>query len=204
MSICTVQEVKDRLGITDTSEDAALQKYIDAATKRFEGYTRRKLSTGVATKHYNGNDKGILYVDDFQAITSVELLGPDNLAWKSFNVDTELRYFPYDITPKNKIIIYGGVSENPYRFMGISPFVFPRGFSNIRVTGNFGSYAVPPEDVNDLGINMVTVKRSKARMRGITSSSIGGESVTFSDKDLDNEMLTVMEDYKKTLAEVYP
>lgn len=204
MSICTLAEVKTTLGITGTSEDDLLNRLILAATKRVERYTRRVLSTGVATKHYNGNDKGVLQVDDFQAVTSVELLDAGNTVWKTFDITDELKYFPYNTTPKDKIIIYGGTTENPYRFLGVSPYVFPRGFSNVRVTANFGSYAIIPDDLNDLGINMVTVKRAKSSTRGIKSSSIGGESVTFTDADVEPEMQAVMDNYKKGWNEVFP
>lgn len=203
--VCTLAQVKDTLEITDTERDELIARLIRGATTYIEKKTVRSLSTGVSQKLYDGYDKGYLEVKDFQSCTAVELLNNDNTVWKTFNVSTELRFYPYNDgeLPKTQIIIQSITSENPYRVIGRSPYIFPRGIANVRVTANWGSYATVPDNLTDLGISMIAAKLSKVKYRGLKSASLGGESISFSDKDLDDGMLDMLSTYKRQFVEVW-
>jgi len=204
-NLCTLAEVRDTLQLTDseTDQDALITRLIGSVTDFISKRTRRVFGTGVETRLFDGNDKGYLILDDYQEITSVRLLNLDNTAWKTFNVSTELKSYPLNTSPKTKLQIVNVTSENPYRVIGRSPFIFPKGYGNVEVVANWGSWATPPSSLTELAINMVVSKTQKAKVRGIKSVSIGGESMSFSDKDLDESMTEVLNDFKKDFTEVW-
>lgn len=203
MAICTLEDVKTDLEITDSSQDDLLARWILAATKYVETRTRLALSSVTETRFFDGNDKGRLRTDDFLSFTAVSLLNPDGTSWRDFNVSTELKAEPYNDSPKTGVVIINYVSENPFRIVGRSPYIFPKGIANVSVTATWGSYATVPDDLAEVGIKMVKAKFNKKRTQGIASASIGGESVTFKDSDLDETMKETLELYKRDYAEVW-
>lgn len=203
MTICELSDVKATLEITSDDQDDLLSRWILAVTKYVERKTRRQFSTAVETRLFDGTDKGRLTTDDFQSMTAVSLLNPDGTSYRDFNVTTELKAEPYNSQPKTGLVILNNVSENPFRTLGRSPYIFPRGIANISITATWGSYATVPEDLEDLGIKLIAAKLNKKRTQGIASASIGGESVTFKDSDLDETMKETLALYKRDYAEVW-
>lgn len=203
--VCTLEQVRDVLeyGPDEVDRDELILRLIGAASRFIERKTRRVLTTGTGARLFDGNDKGRLHVDDFISLTSVELLNVDDTVWKTFTPATELRTEPYNKTPKYSIVVINTVSENPYRIIGRSPYIFPKGFANVRVNANWGSYATVPEDLEQLGIELVVSKLSRVRNKGIASASIGGESVSFTDRDLDEGMQDTLDRFKRDYAEVW-
>ena len=203
MAICSLSDVKEALEITTSDQDDLLTRWILAATQYVETKTRLVLSSTVATRLFDGNDKGRLRVDDFLSMTAVDLLNPDGTSYRTFNVTTEVKGEPYNSLPKTGIVIMNNISENPFRTLGRSPYIFPKGIANISVTATWGSYVTVPADLEDLGIKLVAAKLNKKRTQGIASASIGGESVTFKDSDLDETMKETLELYKRQYVEVW-
>lgn len=202
--ICTLEQVKAVTGDADCTRDDLINRLIHAATGFIERRTRRSLTLATATRYFDGTDKGYLIVDDFQSVSAVSLLNPDNTAWRTFTVATELRCEPYNQVPKYKLLIVNTVTENPYRVIGASPYIFPRGIANVSVTAVWGSYASVPPELEDLGINLVVSKLNRLSTRGIRSASIGGESVSFTEADLDPGMKADLSDFKRQYAELWP
>ncbi len=203
MAICTLADVKETLGITDTDQDDLLTRWILAATKYVETYTRLALTPVTETRLFDGIDKGRLSTDDFLSFTAVSLLNPDGTAWRTFDVNTELKAEPYNSSPKTGLVILNHTSENPFRIIGRSPYIFPKGIANVSITATWGSYSTVPDDLVDVGIRMVSAKSNRKRTQGIASASIGGESVTFKDSDLDETMKQTLELYKRDYANIW-
>lgn len=203
--ITTLNTVRQSLGVADDdhSQDDLIGRLIGVATKYVERYTRRQLSTGVALRLFDGNDRGKLQVDDFIECTGVELTYFNNIVWKTFNVATELMFQPYNRVPHHTIVINNLSSENPYRVIGRSPYIFPKGYGNVRVMANWGSYTFVPPDLESVGVALVTARLAKSKTDGLTSASIGGESVSFSDKDLEAGQREILELHKRQWTEVW-
>jgi hypothetical protein len=203
--ITNLGTVKDALQIpdTDTSQDDLITRLLGSVTKYIEGSTRRELTTGVSTRLFDGNGKGYLMVDDFISVSSVKLLGFNNEVYKTFSISSELQLYPLNTTPKNRIQINNFVTENPYRYLGGSPYVFSKGYGNVEVVANWGSFSAIPADLVDLGVDLIVAKVNKGKTKGLRSVSIGGESMTFSDSDLDETMKETLASYKKDFVDVW-
>lgn len=206
MAICTLEEVRDALQIpaTDTARDDLITRLIGSATSLIENITGRSMSTGVDTRFFDGNGKGYLFVDDFHELGSVEFIYPDKTAWKILDIaHGEVEFAPYNVTPRHKLLLINTVTENPYRVIGASPYVFPKGFRNIRCSGIWGSYAVVPEDLKQAGIDLVVAKLNRIRGIGLSSISIGGQSMSFSQRDLDEGTKDVINQYRRYFVELF-
>lgn len=206
MAVCTLEDVRDALQIpeTDTARDELIARLIGAATKLIENQTKRTFSTTVDTRYFDGNGKGYLVVDDFQNLGSVEFVYPDRTAWKVLSVTNgEVEFQPYNKTPHERLVLVNTVTENPYRVIGANPYVFPKGFHNIRCSGIWGSYSVVPEDIRQLGIDLIIGKLNRIRGIGTTSISIGGQSMSFSTKDFDDGMRDVIKLYRRNAVELW-
>lgn len=149
--LVTLAEVKDLLGITDSSSDTRLGVAIDAASAAIRAYTERGigLATVTTTKTYAYDNSGWLEIEDATAVTSVVLdgtaltvsldyvLGPDR---GYLTPDAPLVYEWIELRP--------GMGQSPY--MGFERnldtlLIFGRRarFSTVEVTGDFGFPSVP-------------------------------------------------------------
>jgi hypothetical protein len=203
--LCTIAEVKEAAGIPEdlSDQDSLIERLIGNVTRFFERRTRRAFTTGVQTKYFDGNDKGYLLVDDCLSVSAVRIIETDGSAWKTFNIANELRLYPLNRSPTTRLQIINSVSENPHRTIGRSPYIFTRGYANVEVTANWGSYEQVPEDVNGMAIDLVVSKIRKSSNRGLRSVSIGGESITFTDNDLTEDMKETLQGYKKDFTEIW-
>jgi hypothetical protein len=73
---------------------------------------------------------------------------------------------------------------------------FARGFQNISVTYTAG-FATTPLDVAQACIEMIGVKYKERTRVGEVSKSIAGEVVAFSQKDMSDNVKTILLQYKR-------
>lgn len=201
----TIADIKDVLDIEDTSKDGVLTRLLYGAFEFTERYTRRQFSTGVATRYFDGTGKGYLVVDDFQSgsITSIKFLNADRTAWRTLTSTEYITYGARPIEPIHfRIEVVNAVSENPYRIIGPSPYVFPRGIQNVEITATWGTWGILPMGLQNIIVDLVVSKFR--RPTNIRSMSVGGESLSFSDTDLTDEVRQRLEQYRRPLAEIWP
>lgn len=205
----TVADIKEDLGIpaSNTARDALIQRLLNGALDYLERRTRREFGTGVATRLFDGADKGYLLTDDFQigSITRIAVLNPDRSAANLIatgNVATSGEAWNRRAPYHNRIDILNYTSENPYRIIGRSPYIFPRGIQNIEITANWGTWATLPDGLADIVRSMVSVKTQRP-VGGVRSMSVGGESLSFSDDDLTKDEKRQLREYSKDMAEIF-
>jgi len=129
MAICTLNNVKDRLGITGTKEevDSVLESLIDEVSKLFETYCDRIFDSAEYTEYYNGEGRSWLYPKHYP-ITSVSGIWDDSdWDWETtdlidstyYRIDNDSRavvlrdYTLCDFTQNIKIIYTAGYSTIP-------------------------------------------------------------------------------------------
>lgn len=200
----TVTEIQEE--VSTNASPTRIQRLLNGAIDRVAQATRREFSTGIETRYFDGLGKGYLLVDDFQrgSITRIAFLNADRstgYVLPTGNVATRGDDFPKNAPYHNRIDILNYTSENPYRVVGASPYIFPRGTLNVEITANFGTYAVVPNPLQDVIRDLVVSKLSGPGGR-VRSMSVGGESVSFSDSDLTPEHMATLEQYKKAFTEI--
>jgi hypothetical protein len=176
--ITTVQQVKDYLGIKDNASDALLGQLVAAADSFVLSYieTDSVLETDYVER-YNG--------------TGSERLVPDHNPIKSI---TSLKVNGREIPPQPE---YG---QRGYFFdkniIVLSGEKFLVGFRNVEISYRAGLPTVPPDMAQ--AATYIASQMWKRRDRiGVSSKSIGQESISFSPNDLDASSRTILNQYKK-------
>lgn len=179
----TVLEIQEE--ISTNASATRIQRLLNGACDLVELQTRREFSTGIETRYFDGLGKGYLAVDDFQigSITRIAFLNADRSVGyivATGNVASRGDEFPRRAPYHNRIDILNYTSENPYRIVGPSPYIFPRGTLNVEITANWGTYAVLPDPLQNI-IRDLTISKLTRPGGGVRSMSVGGESLSFAD-----------------------
>ncbi len=138
----TLADLKTRLGITDTNDDARLTAALKTASRGIEGFCERQFndSGSVTTRLYRPDAIYMCQVDDFWTTTGLVLQVNGN-TWDSTR---------YELDPLNGVV--DGVTGWPYmRIHGIMGNTFyPTwvGKANISVTAQWG-WSVVPDPIHE-------------------------------------------------------
>ena len=136
---CSIQDVKDRLDITGSSDDTMLLDIVRAATEIIDGYYRRRFIPETATKRYDGSGTTRLFVDDLLAVTS---LIDDDDTWSTTD---------YLLYPRT-----AGGTNGPYTWIEVDPdgqySAFTRERDIVVIAGRWGAY----EDTTSTGATVAS------------------------------------------------
>jgi hypothetical protein len=145
-SYATLSELKDRLGITDTTDDARLTNALATASRGIEKCTHRQFNDAgsVSARVFEPDDTRCAQVDDFSTTTGL-VVETDPAFSKAYG--TVWTTSDYLLKPLNNIV--DGEPGWPYwRIDAISGLYFPIPCSlgntaTVRVTARWGWTAVP-------------------------------------------------------------
>jgi hypothetical protein len=141
MSYATLAEFKSSIGITDTTDDTALQSVLDSADQLINNYVDTKVGFGVTssqTRYYTAQRFDFVLTDPIVTVTALatDIDGTGNYTqtWSAND---------YVLAPRN-----AALDSRPYTEIDTSPFSsadynFPVGYLEVKVTGTFGWPSVP-------------------------------------------------------------
>lgn len=148
--LTSLDQFKDYLGLTSTSEDAQLRSFLDGVESAIERWCKRTFRSASYTEYYDGNGDRILTLDQ-RPLTAVSGVWVDqegyygttanafqgsNDQWTS-GVDFAAKRT--DQSEKNGSILVA------LRGLGYSPGFWPCGEGNIKVTYTAGYTAIPDD-----------------------------------------------------------
>ena len=172
MSYATLAQFKAAVGITDNTDDSALQNVLDATDTLIDLYCDRKTGFGTATetRYYTAEAYDYVLTDDLVSVTT---LTTDDLENGTYS-ETWTANTDFQLTPKNYAL-------DGLPFTGISrsnAFTknFPKNiFLGVRVAGVFGFPSVPASVVQAEIIQANAVWSSRTAAFGIIGSAdLGG------------------------------
>jgi hypothetical protein len=161
----TITELKSYVGIkvADTGSDTLLQRVLDAAARMFDGATRGGGIEGAeaysasasATRYYDDDNSGVLYVDDVLTVTALTRGGTA--------IDTaDYKLYPYNpgSGPYTRIYLRAD-AETPIT-LGGTWYGYPQsgvGLGQFAVTGTWGycTAANRPEAVKHAVLSLAAV-----------------------------------------------
>lgn len=169
-ALTTLAAVKTSLGITDSSQDAVLEDFINFTSAIIESATQRKFKVRTYTdEKHNGPEDHSLILNNYP-IVSVDSVYFD--VTRVFAADTLISVDDYAIEFEEGIItMVGGPWGHPY---------FGKGAQAIKATYQAG-YSHIPYDVERACIMLVMYYRDNERQLGIKSISMGSFSQSFGD-----------------------
>ena len=171
MSYATLAEAKASLGITDSTDDAAIQSCLDAADQLINNYVDTKVGFGVTssqTRYYTAQRFDFVLTDPIVTVTALatDINGTGNYTqtWSAND---------YVLAPRN-----AALDGRPYTEIDTSPFSsaqlnFPTGYLEVKVTGTFGWPSVPAAVKQAALIQTGAIFASRTAPFG----AVGGESL---------------------------
>ena len=173
MSYATLAEAKASLGITDSTDDAAIQSCLDAADQLINNYVDTKVGFGVTTsqtRYYTAQRFDFVLTDPIVTVTALatDINGTGNYTqtWSAND---------YVLAPRN-----AALDSRPYTEIDTSPFStaqlnFPTGYLEIKVVGTFGWPSVPAAVKQAALIQTGAIFASRTAPFGaVGSESLGG------------------------------
>lgn len=98
-SYVSVQDIKDTLGITASSDDVLLRKIGEASTKMVENFTGRKFNIEHSTKYFTGANR-IWFSPDLLSASTIKLDEDANASFEATLTTSDYILFPFNDYPK--------------------------------------------------------------------------------------------------------
>ena len=193
MSYATLAQFKAAVGITDSTDDAALQNVLDATDTLIDLHCDRKTGFGTATetRYYTAEDYQYVLTDDLVSVTTLQTdddaNGTDETTWTSGT--------DFVLAPVNSAL-----DGFPYTEIDTSvswPRNFPKDvYIGVKVVGVFGFPSVPAAVVQAEIIQAGAVWSSRTSPFGVIGSAdLGG--ILRQTRALHPEAALILEPYRK-------
>lgn len=193
MSYASLSEFKAAVGITDSTDDTALQNVLDATDTLIDLYCDRKTGFGTAseTRYYTAQDFQYVLTDD---LVSVSSLTTDDNGDGTYET-TWVANTDYVFAPANNAL-----DGWPYSSIEVSvtwPKNFPKGvYRGVKVIGVFGWPAVPSAVKQAAIIQAGAVWSSRTSPFGVIGSQdLGG--ILRQTRALHPESQVLLEQYRR-------
>jgi hypothetical protein len=168
MALCSLSQLKARLGIADTRDDAALAALILAVSDSIQNYCGRVFAAGSGARTYTAAAAGRVFIDDAGAVSEVatddDHDGTHETIWDAAD---------YALYPLNAAY---GVPPGPYweirtTWPTSAPRVFPPWPGGVRVTAAWGFGAEVPAPVQEACLDQCVLQfRARSAPHGVTGS----------------------------------
>jgi hypothetical protein len=193
MSYATLSEFKAAVGITDTTDDTALQSVLDATDTLIDLYCDRKTGFGTAseTRYYTAEDWEYVLTDDLVSVTTLQTDDDANGTYETtWTAGTD-----YVLAPRN-----AALDGFPYTEIDTSvtwPRNFPKDvYLGVKVVGVFGFPSVPAAVKQAEIIQAGAVWNSRTAPFGVIGSADLGGILRMS-RALHPEAALILEPYRK-------
>jgi hypothetical protein len=193
MSYALLSEFKQAVGITDNTDDAALQSVLDATDTLIDLHCDRKTGFGTATetRYYTAEDYEYVLTDDLVSVTTLQTDDDANGTYET----TWTSGTDYVLTPRN-----AALDGFPYTEIDTSvtwPRNFPKDvYLGVKVVGVFGFPSVPAAVKQAEIIQANAVWASRVSPYAIVGSADLGGILRMS-RALHPEAALILEPYRK-------
>ncbi|HAM40518.1 MAG TPA: hypothetical protein DCP69_04085 [Candidatus Omnitrophica bacterium] len=134
---CTLAELKARLTVSDTIDDAALKSVMESVSRLIDTYCGRRFYVETRTRYFTPTSADMLDVDSLLSVTT---LGTDDdgdrtyeNTWAATDYDLMPLNAPYESPPR------------PYTYITVTPngtYSFPNLVKSVSILGSWGFYSV--------------------------------------------------------------
>lgn len=183
--LCTVNDVRlYSPNVQGNNLDGLIESLISTESSFIEDWCQRRiLDRGVdIVQTFNGEGAHLLPLPAFP-ITAVSAVVVDGEVWTQ-------ALGPYDIGYRWSA-----------RYLIARGQVFPRGYGNIQVTYRGGyTKANLPDSLRQACIELVDLRLQERKRQGQTSKSLGGEQVTYQDREMPQSIAERIGIYQTVIA----
>lgn len=171
-NLTSLENVKGWMGIAGTADDTLLERLITACSSFIQNWINRTIASQEYTETRNGNG------------------------------GRSLSFLNYPVTSVSSVLVDGreisGYVFSPTQLM-LNGSCFTRGFQNVSITYMAG-FATIPTDIEQACIELCALRYKERDRIGQMSKSIAGEVVSFSQKDMSEDIKTLLQQYKRVIT----
>ena len=178
--LTTLANVKSWLNIATTTDDATLSRMVTAVSNYIQSWLNRSFAVASYTDILNGTGGNQLVFHEYPVISVSSMTISGNIIPAS----------PDGIQP-------GYVFDA--RGIYLIGYQLTKGIKNVRITYSAGYATVPPE-IEQACIELIALRYRERSRIGEVSKSIGGEVVSFSQKDFPEGVKTILNNYKRVIS----
>jgi hypothetical protein len=194
--ICTLTDVRDRLGISDTEHDAAINRIISGLESIFDGHTKRKLLVNAAdvTEYFSACGNRLQFNRyPVVSITSIkQAIDYDFDSADALTADSDYRLLA---NGRNGIIYRMLISW--FEVPDSIQVVYRGGYCSAGQTPGTGEYALPA-DLREAAIEQASFFFKRRDDLGLAGVSFEGGSISkFSSMDLLPMVKKILDNYRK-------
>lgn len=181
-ALTTLAEAKSFLDIptANTSADARIERFINAASDWIENYIARKIKSQTITEYHDGRLSNALLLRQWpaQKPTEVNIDG----TWQ-FAAATKLAADEYDVNDEGWLMLRSSV--------------FPRGTRNIKIV-YVGGYSAVPSALEEACLMLVEYfyMHRNDRRSGVRSKSKNGENISYMDS-IPGNITSMLDNYRR-------
>jgi len=180
IDLTTLANAKAWVNVASPNDDAIIQRLVTAQSQGVLNYLNRPIAQTTYTETYDGNGLDLLMLGNYP-ISSITSLSIDGQA----------------------ITARPALGQSGYTFdsdtIYLDGYTFNRGRANIVVTYVAG-YAVVPFDLEQAVIELVALRYKERDHIGHVSKAIQGETVAYIQKDMPDDVRTVLDNYRRVVA----
>lgn len=179
--LTTLANAKAWVGVSSAADDALFSRLISAASDYIQTWLNRTIAQQPYSSNRDGPGGYRLMFKNYP-VTAISSLTIDGQA-----IPASVNGSPGYVFDETSVMLVGGV----YRFN--------RGFQNVSISHTAG-FATTPNEIEQACIELVAMRYKERDRIGQVSKSVGGETVTFSQKDFSDSIETTLTNYKKVIS----
>ena len=176
----TVEDLKQSLGITDSSDDTMLDAILAAVSRQIDQYTNRRFYATTETRFYTARRVSDVIIDDCLSITTLATDADGDRVYEKTWSATDFDLYPYNATPFTRV---EATVKGAYLF----PVNIAKG---VKIIGSFGYSATVPEPVNRACLlQAARLYKRKDALFGVMGSAEMGQLLVIPKMDPDVKLL---------------
>jgi hypothetical protein len=179
--LTTLANAKQWLNLTTSNDDALLSRLVTAASQFIQTWLCRQIAQSTYAETRNG-DGGTRLAFANMPTTAVQAVTVDGTA----------------ILPAVSPLAAGYLFDA--RCLYLNGYAFNRGYQNVTLVYTAGYAATPPE-VEQACIELVALRYREREHIGQASKGLAGESVSFAQKDMSDDIRTALMLYRKVIPQ---
>lgn len=176
----TVEDLKQSLGITDSTDDTMLDAILAAVSRQIDQYTNRRFYATTETRFYTARRVSDVIIDDCLSITTLATDADGDRVYEKTWSATDFDLYPYNATPYTRV-------EATVK----GAYLFPANVAKgVKIIGSFGYSATVPEPVNRAClIQAARLYKRKDALFGVMGSAEMGQLLVIPKMDPDVKLL---------------
>jgi len=178
--LTTLANVKGWLNITTNGDDAVLQRMISSVSQYVQSWLNRSLLSASYTEKRSGTGTHSMALSNYP-IRSIASLVIDGVT-----------------IPASTDGIQSGYMFDE-RMLYLVGYTFTPRLLNVAISYTAG-YAVVPPEIEQAVIDTLSLRYRERTRIGEVSKSMGGETVSFSQKDFSDSAKTILNNYRKVVS----